>query len=44
MTSEYESKASSEVFSAEMEYVDLPNTAVKDDEELKKINRQSYKC
>ena len=42
MTSENESKASSDVSTAEMEYVKLPNTTVTDDKELKKTNRQSY--
>ena len=36
MTSENESKVSSDVSTAEMEYVKLPNTTVTDDKELKK--------
>ena len=36
MTSENESKVSSDVSTAEKEYVKLPNTIVTDDKELKK--------
>ena len=43
MTSENESKASSDVSTTEMEYVKLPDITVTDDKELKKTNRQSYK-
>ena len=44
MTSENEYKVSSDVSTAGTEHVKMPNTTVTDDKELKKTNRQSYKC
>ena len=38
MTSENESKASSDVSTADMEYVKLPITTVTEDKKLKKTN------
>ena len=44
MTNENKPKVSSNISTAEMKYVKLSNTTVTDDKELKKTNRQSYKC
>ena len=44
MTIENESKASSNISTAETEHVELPNTTVTDDKEHKNTNRQFYKC
>ena len=42
--SENKSKVSTHISTAETEDVKLPNTTVTDNKELKKTNRQTYKC